>query len=189
VGEGATSDSAVESRITLNIAVSVARKLIIMLLLRTAPEDLPYSLGLMNRIIFLYLVSGLVVQSELVESSLSISRMILNLAITLLFTYVVLSALELKARFVQTMSALVGIGIVFNLLAWPLLKQLGEEASPVPAAGILSLLVLLLMSWELIVTAHIYRHALNIKMGQGIILALGLFFISIMLSQMIFPES
>jgi hypothetical protein len=168
--------------------VSVAQKLMIMLLLRAAPEDLPYSLRLMNRIIFLYLVSGLVVQSGLVEPSLSIGRMILSLAITLFFTYVVLSSLELKARFVQTMSALVGIGIIFNLLAWPLLKQMGEQASAEPLTGIISLFVLLLMGWELLVTAHIYRHALNVKMGRAIILSLGLFFISITLSQMIFPE-
>ena len=160
----------------------------IMLLLRAAPEDLPYSLRLMNRIIFLYLVSGLVVQSDLVEPSLSISRMILNLAITLFFTYVVLSSLELKTRFVQTMSALVGVGIIFNLLAWPLLKQMGEQGSDEPLTGIISIFVLLLMGWELLVTAHIYRHALNVKMGQAIILSLGLFFISITLSQMIFPE-
>ncbi len=160
-----------------------------MLLLKTAPGDLPYSFGLMNRIIFLYLVSGLVVQSELVEPSLSISRMVLNIVITLFFSYAILSALNLKARLVQTISALVGVGIIFNLLAWPLLNQLGEEASTEPVAGIISLLVLLLMSWELLVTAHIFRHALNVKIAQGIMLALGLFFISITLSQMIFPDS
>jgi hypothetical protein len=161
----------------------------IMLLLRTAPQDLPYSLGMMNRIIFIYLVSGLVVQSGIVEPVLSIGRMVLNIAITMLFTYVVLASLELKPRFVQTMSALVGVGVVFNLLAWPLLQQIGNESSAEPVSGIVSLLVLLLMSWELLVTAHIYRHALNVKMGHAIILSLGLFFISITLSQMIFPES
>lgn len=189
MGEDATGDSAAESRITLNIAVSVARKLMIMLLLKTAPEDLPGSLGLMNRIILLYLVSGLLVQSGMVEPSMAISRMILSLAITMFFTYVVLSSLKFKARFIQTISALVGIGIVFNLLAWPLLRQLSADTSPEPLAGIISLFVLLLMSWELLVTAHIYRHALNVKMGQGIILSLGLFFISITLSQLIFPAS
>lgn len=161
----------------------------IMLLLKTAPQDLPCSSGLMSRIIFIYLLSGLVVQSGMVEPSQSISRMLLNLGIIMFFTYVVLSSLKLKARFVQTISALVGVGIIFNLLAWPLLKQLGKEASPEPLAGIISFLVLLLMSWELLVTAHIYRHALNAKMGHAIILSLGLFFISITLSQMIFPES
>lgn len=160
-----------------------------MLLLKAAPEDLPYSLGLMNRIIFLYLLSGLLVQSGLVEPTLSIGRMVLNIAITMFFTYVVLASLELKARFVQTLSALVGVGIVFNLLAWPLLLQLAADDPAKPVAGISSFLILLLMSWELLVTAHIYKHALNAKMGHAIILSLGLFFISITLAQMIFPES
>lgn len=160
-----------------------------MLLLKTAPEDLPCSWGLMSCIIFLYLVSGLVVQSGLVEPSLSISRMILNLAITMFFTYLILLSLELNTRFIQTMSALVGVGIVFNLLAWPLLAQLSAHTSDKPLTGIISLFVLLLMSWELLVTAHIYRHALNVKMSHAIILSLGLFFISITLSQVIFPEA
>lgn len=160
-----------------------------MLLLKTAPQDLPHSAGLLGRIIFLYLLSGLVVQSELVEPSLSMGRMVLNLAITMFFTYVVLASLELKARFVQTLSALVGVGIVFNLLAWPLLIQLVEENQTESAKSITSFLVLLLMSWELLVTAHIYKHALNAKMGHAIILSLGLFFISITLAQMIFPEA
>ena len=161
----------------------------IMLLLKTAPQDLPYSLGLMNRIIFLYMVSGLVVQNGMVEPSLSIGRMVLSLAITMFFTYVILLSLELKMRFVQTISALVGTGIIFNLLAWPLLNQLAGEESPEVSAGIISFLILLLMSWELLVTAHIYRHALNAKMIHAIILSVGLFLISITLSQLIFPEA
>ena len=160
-----------------------------MLLLKAAPEDLPYSFGLMNRIIFLYLLSGLLVQSGMVEPSLSIGRMVLNIGITMFFTYVVLTSLELKARFVQTLSALVGVGIVFNLLAWPLLLQFAADDPAESVAGISSFLILLLMSWELLVTAHIYKHALNAKMGHAIILSLGLFFISITLAQMIFPES
>lgn len=168
--------------------MSVARNLLIMLLLKTAPQDLPYSTGLLSRIIFVYLISGLIVQNEMVEPSLSIGRMILNIAITMFFSYIVLASLELKARFVQTMSALVGVGIVFNLLAWPLLMQLAEENQAETITAATSFLVLLLMSWELLVVAHIYRHALNAKMGHAIILSLGLFFISITLAQMIFPE-
>ncbi len=160
-----------------------------MLLLRTAPQDLPYSPGLMNRILFVYLLSGLVVQSNLVDPTLSIGRMILGILVLMFFTYIVLASLDLKARFVQTVSAMVGVGVIFNLLAWPLLNQLdvSADAESIPAGT--SLMVLLLMSWELLITAHIYRNALNTSMLHAIIISLGLFFITITLSQLIFPET
>jgi hypothetical protein len=159
-----------------------------LLLLGAAPQDLPYSLALTARIVVVYLISGVVVQGGIVEPLSAISQMILSLTVTLAFTYVVLSALELKPRLVQTFAALVGVGIFFNLLAWPILLQYQEQTSADSIAGILSFFIIMLTSWELLVNAHIYRHALNVKMSQAIILSLGLFFMSYTLSQMIFQK-
>lgn len=169
--------------------MTVAQKIIIMLLLKTAPQDLPYSTGLMARVIFLYIISGIVVVGGMVEPSLAIGRMLLNVGIILLFSYVLLSSLNLKARFVQMITALIGTGIVFNLLAWPILGYGDIEQTSTAAMPILSLLVLMLISWEILVMAHIFRNALNTKMTQAVILSMALFFISLSLSQLFFPES
>jgi len=159
-----------------------------MLLLQAAPQDLPHSLGLTFRIVVVYLISGVVVQSDIVEPLSALSQMMLSLVVTLAFTFVVLSALELKPRLVQTFSALVGVGIFFNLLAWPILLQFQEQDSAESIAGILTFFIIMLTSWELLVNAHIYRHALSVKMSQAIVLSLGLFFMSYTLSQMIFQK-
>ena len=169
--------------------MSVAQKIIMMLLLKTAPQDLPYSTGLMARLVFLYLVSGMVVVSGMVEPSLAIARMLLNVVILLSFSYLLLSSLNLKSRFVQMVTALIGTGIVFNLLSWPILIYGDIEQASTASIQILSMLVLMLISWEILVMAHIFRNALNTKMTQAVILSMALFFISLSLSQLVFPES
>ena len=168
--------------------MSVAHKIIIMLLLRTAPQDLPYSIGLMVRVIFLYLISGLIVVGGIVEPSLAVARMLLNIGVVLSFSYVLLSSLNLRSRFVQMITALIGTGIVFNLLSWPILIYNDVEQLSAAAMQIISMLVLMIISWEILVTAHIFRNALNTKMTQSVILSMALFFISLALSQMVFPE-
>ncbi len=169
--------------------MSVAQKIIIMLLLKAGPEDLPYSLALMTRVIFLYLISGMLVVVGIVDASLAMARMLLNIAIVLSFSYMILSALNLKSRFVQTGTALIGIGIIFNLLAWPVLGYEDIDQVSGLALQVLSMVVLMLISWEVLVVAHIFRQALNVKMAQAVILSMTLFFISLTLSQLLFPES
>lgn len=169
--------------------MSVAQKIIIMLLLKSAPQDLPCSARLMVRVIFLYLISGIVIVGGAVEFSQVIGRMLLNVGIILSFSYVLLSALKLTARFIQTITALIGTGIVFNLLSWPVLNISGMEQASGLSLQIFSLVVLMLISWEILVIAHIYRHALNTKMTQAVLLSMALFFVSLTLSQLVFPES
>lgn len=169
--------------------MSVTQKIIIMLLLKSAPQDLPYSTSLMLRLIFIYLVSGVIVVGDMVVPELAIGRMLLNIGIILSFSYAILSALNLNARFVQMISALIGTGIVFNLLAWPILSYGNVDQSSSAAVQTMSLLVLMLISWEILVTAHIFRNALNTKITQAVILAMSLFFVSLTLSQLVFPES
>ena len=168
--------------------MSVAQKILLMLLLKAAPQDLPYSTGLMARVIFFYLVSGMVVVGGLVDPSLALGRMLLNIGIVVFFSHVLLTSLNLKPRFVQTITALIGTGIVFNLLAWPILMYSDVEETSA-AMPILSLIVLMLISWEILVSAHIFRSALNTKMAQAVMLSMALFFISLTLTQLIFPES
>lgn len=167
--------------------MSVTQKIIIMLLLKTAPQDLPYSIGLMGRVIFLYVVSGIVVAGQN-DPSLAFGQTLLNVFIILLFSYVILSALNLKMRFVQTITALIGTGIVFNLLFWPILSFDDIEQASAFSVQMLSLAILMLISWEILVIAHIFRNALNTKMTQAVILSMALFFVSLTLSQLIFLE-
>ena len=168
--------------------MSVVQKIIVMLLLKTAPQDLPYSTGLMARVIFLNLISGVIIGGA-DDPALAFSQMLLSVLILLFFSYVVLSSLKLMARFVQTVTALFGTGIIFNLLFWPIFSFSQAEQLSDFSLQVISSAILMLVSWEILVNAHIFRNALNTKMVQAVILSMSLFFISLTLSQLILPES
>lgn len=142
----------------------------------------------MVRIIFLYFISGIIVQSGVVESYLAVGMMTVNIVLLLLFSYAVLSVRRLKQRFVQTLSAILGTGIIFNLLAWPFAGFINAEGLSNAEGLLMAIVMLSMLSWELLVVAHIYRNALNLQMAHSIILSLLLFFISMFLTQIIFPE-
>jgi hypothetical protein len=159
-----------------------------MLLLKTAPQDLPHSPGLVVRVIFLYFLSGIFVQSSVVDTSLAMNMMVVNIIMLLTFAYALLSLRRLNVRFFQTISAVFGTGVIFNLLAWPFVGMIGVEGLSDFVTSLIALLMLSMLSWELLVTAHIYRNALNLNMVYSIMLSFALFFISVVISQTIFPE-
>ena len=158
------------------------------MLLQASPQDILYSRALMVRMIFFYFLSGVLVMSGLMEASVAPVRMLFSISILLVFSYALLTALNKLARLVQTVTALAGSGILFNILAWPVLGYMSVPDVPDTTMQMLSLFMLMVLSWEIMVTAHIYRHALNIQVLSAILLSLGLFFISLSLTQMIFPE-
>ncbi len=169
--------------------MTVTQKFVLLLFLKVAPQDLPCSSRLLVRIIFLYAGSGLVVTSGVAEPALALGRVVLSLAVISVFSYVLLSALNMKARYLQTVTALIGTGIIFNLLAWPVLSFGNIEQASAIAVQLLSLVVIALISWEVLVTAHIFRNALDAKMTQAVLLSMALFLVTLTLSQLVFPET
>jgi hypothetical protein len=169
--------------------MTVTQKIVLLLFLKAAPQDLPYSSRLLVRIIFLYVGSGLVITSGVAEPALALGRVVLSLAVISVFSYVLLAALNMKARYLQTVTALLGTGIIFNLLAWPVLSFGNIEQASAIAVQLLSLAVIALISWEVLVTAHIFRNALDTKMTQAVLLSMALFLVTLTLSQLVFPET
>ena len=163
------------------------QKFLALLILKTAPQDLPYSRRLTVQLAALYIFSGIVVLQTTLNPEDMLGGLILGLVIQLAFTYLVLQALNRSARFVQTFCAIIGVSVLFNLMSWPILSVLADEASLESLQSLMSLLFLLLISWEVLVKAHIFRHALEMRMFSALALSFSLFFISVALSQLLFP--
>lgn len=167
--------------------MSDLQKLLALLVLKSAPQDLSYSRSLTLQLSVAYVFSGIIVLQTTVSPDYIFAGMMLGLAIQYLFTYAVLAALAKSARFMQTFCALIGVATLFNLLSWPVLSALADEAALDSLKSIMSMLFLLLMSWEVLVKAHIFKHALEMKMFAALALSFSLFFISITLSQLLLP--
>lgn len=165
----------------------VLQKLLSLLILKSAPQDLPYSPGLIVQLVLAYILSGIMVLQTTLAPDDLFSGLLLGLLIHYVFTYSVLRALDKSARFVQTFCAILGISILFNLLSWPVFSVLSDETTQEAIKSSMSLIFLLIISWEVLVKAHIFRHALEMRMFSALALSFSLFFISIALSQLLFP--
>ena len=158
-----------------------------MLLLKSAPQDIPYSPQMPVQMAIIYLFTGAVVLQTTLNPDDLLGGLLLSLGIQFLFTYVILGALDKSARFVQTMSAILAVSIMFNLISWPVFIIIIDSTVSETLKSTMSLLFLFIMSWEVLVKAHIFRHALEMKMFSALALSFSLLFISVALSQMIFP--
>jgi hypothetical protein len=167
--------------------MSVFLKLLALMLLKSAPQDLPYSPRLAVQLTVAYIVSGIVVLHTTLNPDDMVAGILLGFAVQYVFTYVILKALKKAPRFVQTFSAILGAGLMFNLLSWPVFAVLTAGPISVGLQSYMSLAFLLIISWEVLVKAHIFRHALEMNIFAALVLSFSLFFISIVLSQLFFP--
>ena len=167
--------------------MSVFQKLLALMLLKSAPQDLPYSPQLTGQLAVAYIVSGIIVLHTTINPDDMVAGIILGFAVQYAFTLLVLRALNKAARFVQTFCAIMGAGVFFNILSWPIFSVLTTENIDAGMQSTMSIAFLLVISWEVLVKAHIFRHALEMKMFSALVVSLSLFFISIVLSQLMFP--
>jgi hypothetical protein len=167
--------------------MSVLQKLLALMILKSAPQDLPYSPQFAVQMAIVYIFSGLVVLQSTLSPDDMLGGLLLGLFVQLVFTYLVLRALNRSARFVQTISAMLVVSILFNLMSWPVFIVVADATATEGLKATMSLMFLLIISWEVLVKAHIFRHALEMKMLSALALSFSLFFISVTLSQLLFP--
>ena len=164
----------------------IALRLLAIMLLRAGPQHLPYSLPLLGALTLLYVASGVLVIASTMDVDQAIANLVLDVAVLFAFSYFCLSVLRLKARFVQMVSALTGIGAAYHLLAWPLFVQLNDMQPEQQGVTIIALLMLLLISWQVLVFAHVFRHAMQMSMLRALVLSFGYLFLSIAAAEIIF---
>jgi hypothetical protein len=158
-------------------------------LLQKAPQDIPFSRGLF----LLVLVAGFLIDNVNLNIALpevAIASVIMVVSLHTLFLLgslsVLLTLMGYRARIFQTLTALIGTGIIISLLALPVLLVVSRIASE---PGYFGLILLLLNIWSLLVTAHILRHSLSIGFLLAGLLAFGYFMISIKLVDVMLPVS
>lgn len=144
--------------------------LVAMMRLRSGPQDLPAERGLLFLLVFLYVAQGLLA-GEVIGDPEALPRTVLAIAVQFAVIAIFLRLKHLRARTAQTLSAMAGTGFLFGLLSVVILAFLDPETQqPGLAALYMGLFV-----WSLAVDGHIYRHALSIKMSQGVLTAVLIF--------------
>jgi len=144
-------------------------------LLRRAPQDLPASQSLFGLLVVVNLILGLLAGLT-VDGGFgrSLLQSVADVVLTLGVFYAGFKLIGREARFAQTATALLGSGAVLGVLGLLPLTMLsgGEESAGSAIAG---LLFLGLLIWNLVVMGHILRHALEMTLGQAMVIAVGFY--------------
>jgi hypothetical protein len=118
-----------------------------------------------------------------------VARVALQVGLPLAFTWAVLAIGRRRARFLQTASALLGVGVLAEIVLYPLgalRSALGDDRM---ASIPLGLLLLVGFIWYLLACAHIWRSALDSGVALGGIISVGYLILTIALEQQLLPQT
>jgi len=161
------------SRILTNLAK--------MLLLRGGPQYLPASWRLMALLVIVYLAQNFATGQQL-EDENAVFKSLAAISLQVFALAGMLYWRRHLERFAQTLSALAGVGLVFNAITWTLLT-LSDPGSDQP---LLALTWFGVFIWSLFVDAHIYRNALSVSLSVGMLITVLLLAASYITIEMLF---
>ena len=158
-------------------------------LLLRAPQDLPGSSALLGLILVVNLVaSWLVGLAADLSAPVALGQGLADALLSLGLLHLGLSLTRRPARFLQLATALLGAGALLSLVAVaPLLLLSGAESRGETSLAGLPLLFLLV--WSLLVTGHILRHGFDLRLGQGVLIAVAYNLLASTLINTLFPGS
>jgi hypothetical protein len=110
-------------------------------------------------------------------------RVAISVVMPLAFAWVVLAIARHRQRFLQTGTALLGVGIFAGIVIYPLeslINHVGVGQPPSLPLGVLSIGVLI---WYLLTCANIWRAALESHLVLGGVISLGYFLLSTFVEQ------
>jgi hypothetical protein len=171
---------------------ALVRLLVDICLLRRGPQDLPYSQELARGMVLAF--AGVKLGSALwLDIPDPFLRSLLSLALLLALPWMLLAIRGHRPRYLQTLTAFAGTGLLFSLLFLPVvwlaadLPPVAPDVTPEPAQLAVGWLTLALLGWKLVINGHILRHALDWPRIPALLLALALFLIEFGVSRTVFP--
>ena len=140
--------------------------------LRKAPQDIPASPQLLALSLTAYALLSCLLQGLSEPVDLAVSSALLEIAVLMLFVQFLLLLKGRPARWMQTVTALAGAGIILSLIALPLYLFAGVGSGAAPGLNLGLTLLLMLAGWGVVVMGHVLRHALETHPALAFMLAL-----------------
>lgn len=162
-------------------------------LLRRGPQDLPASPGLLRLAAIVYAVVALTLALVGSEIGRAAAQVLIDIVLTLAFVHGLLRWKGHAERVVQTLTAMFGVSAILTAMGLPLLfwlRRFVDDQGMVGAGGDLpSFLWFLLFMWSLLVSGHILRNALEIRLGTAVLMAGVYTFGSISITGLLLPSA
>jgi hypothetical protein len=157
---------------------------------RRTPAQLPASLFLLALVaVAAALIEVLSAFLPPASSDRLLTRIVLSVGLPLGFAWIVLVLGRHRERFLQTGIALLGVGVLAELVLYPLgslIHVIGADRLEAVPLGILMLLGLI---WYLLACANIWRAALESGLSIGLVISVGYLILSIALEQQLLPDT
>ncbi|MGB5327909.1 MAG: hypothetical protein WBO58_06775 [Gammaproteobacteria bacterium] len=134
---------------------------ILMCLLLSSPERLPYSAHSIALTIFSYLLIGLLLVDEQRSYAVVCAQLALELGMLGLIAYTGLRWKKLLARFQQTFSALLGTNMIITAAMIPVYRSVLNHTDNME--NLLIYLTLVIMIWNLAVLSLIFKRSFEIS--------------------------
>jgi hypothetical protein len=152
-----------------------------MLRLSSGPQNLPASWPLAIFMVSAYMLHNLITGRQL-EDEHAASKSLVAICLQIVVLTGLLFWRRHLERFPQTLSALAGVGIIFNMITWVLLTQVDVAVNqPLLAMSWFAVFI-----WSLFVDANIYRHSLSVSLATGMLVTVLALAASYTLIEMLF---
>ena len=140
-------------------------------LFRMSPVEMPAGQTMMRWSVLIYVLIGMMTAQVQVSGWVGI--MIFSTVEAVLFLVFIYGLLMMRGkgeRITKTITAIMSTSTVIGVVGLPLLAQLPEDLTAGVGTG-LSFLLLVFVLWNLMVMAHIFRHAMDIKPGMAAVVS------------------
>ena len=158
-------------------------------LLRAGPQDLPFSRELLGLAVAGYTLVSFLLSLPAYPPLVAAQLAVTDSALLMVFAALALFLSGRFARLTQTLTALCGTGMLLGLFALPLIQLLAPDQQAVQPSPLAGLLWLMLFGWNLVVVAHIMRHALSADLLVAIGIALLYTLLAMQIIDALFPVS
>ncbi|PCI37603.1 MAG: hypothetical protein COB50_03595 [Thiotrichales bacterium] len=136
-------------------------------LLRSGPQDIPYSTGLLVTLATILVIFISRIMSVAFNLETAIALAVVSLLLTWIFVYAMVTYLRLRSRLVQIMITMLGVDLL-ALCSVGILKL----AVFFPSEIFVITLLAFLSIWKLTVYAHIFEQGFRMQRLYSIILAI-----------------
>jgi hypothetical protein len=156
----------------MNATYIILKTFLYLCLFRYKPQDLPHSLFLLTVTLTFYMIlSGVLAPDPLVFPrnivwSMAETGLVVILISSLLYV------IKRPHRAPQTLTAILGTNALLSLLSLPLILWLGYVESSEMSKDIPTLLLIMLMFWNIAVHVYILHHALEVSVFTGLVLTI-----------------
>lgn len=154
------------------------------LFLRAGPQDFPYVNGLTPTLVALAVLANSLVFSRVLPPPMAVGIALAMVAALAMVTRSILRMRDVLNRFQQTFNALLATTAVLTFALLPGFIQMApqileiakhpeliDKPGAMHVSGISVFFMNLINFWNFIVTAHIFRHAANVNLWVGIVIA------------------